>query len=125
MAISCHEILKSSHIVGFSISSGQVGFAVLPGALLPLEVEALLQELPYLVEGGAVRMEQQSATSRYVPIGVLCLMYNNVHLSKTHMSFGFIWSYLECLNMLFFTQMISADYISTVIAGIRDCLSNL
>jgi hypothetical protein len=94
MAISCHEIneiLKSSHIVGFSIASGQVGFAALPGALLPLEVEALLQELPYLVEGGAVRMEQQSATSRYVPIGVLCLMYN-VHLSKTHMSFGFIWS---------------------------------
>lgn len=41
----------------------EVGFAVLPGALQPLEVEALLQELPCLVEGGAVRMEQQSKGS--------------------------------------------------------------
>ena len=62
-----------------------MGFAVLPGALLPLEVEALLQELPYLVEGGAVRMEQQSAAARSV-VGVLCPMF--LHLSARHILFG-------------------------------------
>ena len=40
----------------------QVGFAILPGALRPMEVDGLLRELPHLLEGGAVRMEEQSAS---------------------------------------------------------------
>lgn len=40
----------------------QVGFAILPQALRPMEVDGLLRELPHLLEGGAVRMEEQSAS---------------------------------------------------------------
>eukprot|EP00434_Breviolum_minutum_P006787 symbB.v1.2.005990.t1/scaffold276.1/size251734/12 len=38
----------------------EVGFAILPQALRPMEVDGLLRELPHLLEGGAVRMEEQS-----------------------------------------------------------------
>ena len=38
----------------------EVGFAILQGAVSPQDTDVLLKELPWLLEGGAVKMEQQN-----------------------------------------------------------------
>ena len=38
----------------------EVGFSIVPGALTAIDVDELLQELPWLLEGGPVTMERQN-----------------------------------------------------------------